>query len=81
MQQELVSLYIGKEFEGERAYSRLMSTLFVLLLYSSGMPVLYLIGAFFYIFCFLVTKVLILKFYKKSKTLTRTIPLTSMKII
>ena len=65
-------------FEGEKTYSRMMSTLFVILLYCSGMPILYLIGAVFYTFTYLVNKHLLISFYKKSTTLTRTIPQIAM---
>ena len=47
-------------------------------MYSSGMPIMYFIGFVFYTITFLVNKMLIIKFYKKSSTLTRTIPLASM---
>ena len=59
----------------------MMSTLFVILLYSSGMPVLYLVGAFFFAFTFYSNKMLILKYYRTSLTLSRNIPLFSIKII
>ena len=52
----------------------MMSTLFVILMYCSGMPILYFIGAVFYIVTYLVNKYLLINFYKKSTTLTRTIP-------
>lgn len=78
IQSELENLYVGKEFEGEKAYSRMMSTLMVIQMYSSGMPIMYFIGFVFYTITYLVNKVLIIKFYKKSRTLTRTIPLASM---
>mmetsp|Transcript_5131 Transcript_5131/g.7847 ORF Transcript_5131/g.7847 Transcript_5131/m.7847 type:complete len:137 (+) Transcript_5131:5435-5845(+) len=52
----------------------MMSTLFVILMYSSGMPILYVVGAFFYMFTFYTSKMLIIKFYRTSTTLSRTIP-------
>lgn len=69
------ALYTGKEFKGEKAYSRMMSTMFVILMYSSGMPIMYFTGAVFYIVTFMVNKFLLINFYQKSRTLTRTIPL------
>jgi hypothetical protein len=77
VQTELENLYIGTEFEGEKAFSRMMSTLFVILSFSSGMPVLYIIGLIFYTFTFYVSKLLIVKFYRTSTTLSRTIPVIS----
>jgi len=70
----LEELYTGDVFEGEEAYSRMMSTLFSLLLFSSGMPILYVIGFIFFAGTYITNKIIILKFYTKSTTLTRTIP-------
>ena len=42
------------------------------------MPIMYFIGFTFYSITYIVNKLLIIKFYKKSTTLTRTIPLASM---
>jgi len=41
------------------------------------MPVMYLIGAIFYTGTYYINKILILKYYNKSRTFTRTIPLYS----
>lgn len=81
IQADLEELYTGKEFEGEKAYSRMMSTLFVIQMYGSGMPIMYLIGAVFYSVTYLINKFLLVNFYQKSRTLTRTIPLFSMEFL
>ena len=54
IQEDLEDLYTGKPFQGEKTYSRMMSTLFVILMYSSGVPILYAIGAVFYILNYLI---------------------------
>ena len=59
----------------------MMSTLFVIQMYGSGMPVMYAIGAAFYTITYLVNKLLLIKYYQKSRTLTRTIPLFSMQFL
>jgi len=74
LQSEVEAIYTGDEFEGEAAYSRMMSTLFALLLFSSGMPILYFIGFIFFLGTYITNKIMILRFYTKSSTLTRTIP-------
>ena len=74
LQHELVQLYTGKEFEGEKAFSRMSSTLFVILMYSSGMPAMYMIGAFFFTLTFFISKLLIIKFYRTQTTLANIIP-------
>jgi hypothetical protein len=81
IQGDLEQLYMGKEFQGEKAYSRMMSTLFVILLYSSGMPILYVTGLVFYTATYLINKMLIMNYYQKSRTLTRTIPLFSVEFL
>ena len=74
-------LYTSKEFEGEKAFSRMMSIVFVIFIYSSGMPILYLVGAFFCGITYFTNKFLILKYYKRSTTITRTVPLTMIKYL
>jgi hypothetical protein len=69
---------MGKIFKGEKAYSRMMSTMFVIQMYSSGMPILYLNGFVFYTVTYWANKVLLIYYYQKSRTLTRTIPLFTM---
>ena len=44
-------------------------------MYSSGMPIFYVIGAIFYTVTYLVNKYMLIYYFKKSLTLTRTIPL------
>ena len=48
----------------------MMSILFVVLIFSDGMPILYIIGFLFFGGTFVVQKVLLLRFYKKSSSLT-----------
>ena len=78
-QKELQDLYTGSNFNVEVVYSRMMSTLFVIIMYSSGMPILYAIGFFFFIITYFVNKLLLLKYYKKSSSSTRAVPLHSLK--
>lgn len=52
----------------------MMSTLIVIVSYSSGMPVLYFVGAFFFGATYLVNKTVLFKYYQKSLTLNRVVP-------
>lgn len=81
IQKYLEALYTGKPFKGEKAYSRLMSTMFVIQMYSSGMPILYLNGFIFYLVTFCCNKMLLIYYYQKSRTLSRTIPLFTMQYL
>ena len=76
-----MKLYEGEEFEGERVYSRMMSLLFCILIYSGGMPILYVIGFALYTWTYLVKKIMIFKYYQTSRTLTRTIPIFSVHFL
>lgn len=59
VQKEVEDLYTGGKFAGEKTFSRMMSTLMVIITYSSGMPVLYLVGAIFFCGTFIVNKTVI----------------------
>lgn len=74
-------MYTGEIFEGGRNFSRMMSTLMVLLTYSSGMPVLYVVGAIFFFMTYLANKVVLFKFYQKSLDLNRVVPQYSMQFL
>ena len=58
-----------------------MSTLLVIITYSSGMPVLYLVGSLFFCVTFIVNKALIISFYQKTLTLNRVVPNFSMQFL
>jgi hypothetical protein len=74
-------LYTGECFEGASTFSRIMSTLLVMLSYSSGMPVLYIIGAIFFLFTYQVNKIVLYKYYQKSLDLNRVVPEYSMDFL
>jgi hypothetical protein len=59
-----------------------MSTLFVVLFYSSGMPILYLLAVVFFTFTYLANKLLFFNYYQKTDhSLSRDLPLYSLKIL
>ena len=55
--------------------------MFVILLFGSGMPVLYPIGVFYYSVTYIVNKTLILNFFKRTRTMNRTIPTYTMQLL
>ena len=60
----------------------MMSTLFVLLFYSSGMPVLYLLGLLFFAVTYFVNKMLFFNYYQRTdSSLSRDLPIFSIKIL
>lgn len=50
-------------------------------MYCGGMPIMYAVGFVFYLATFVFNKWLILKFYTKSRTLTRTVPLFAVEFL
>lgn len=50
-------------------------------MYSSGIPILYLNGFVFYVVTYWANKFLLIYYYQKSRTLTRTIPLFTMEYL
>jgi hypothetical protein len=63
-QSELNEAHLGPEFELSFRYATIMSTMFICLTFSSGIPVMYMItGVCFYVY-FVVDKYLFIKLYK-----------------
>lgn len=58
----------------------MISTLLIICAYSSGMPILYLIGFFFAALTYLVNKLVLFKFYQKTLTLDRLLPMQIKKL-
>ena len=59
----------------------MMSTLLVILTFSSGMPILYVIGFIFFFTTFVTNKLALFKYYQKTTTLSRFIPMTAMRFL
>jgi len=60
IQQDLENLYTGRDFKGEQTYSRMMSTMFVIQIFCSGMPIMYVIGFIFYTVTYITNKLLLI---------------------
>ena len=63
-QDELNKLHEGPVFEFSNNYAQLMTTFFVCMTFSAGMPVLYIIGMLNFGFTYLVDKYLFINLYK-----------------
>ena len=57
-------MYTGPEWEMDKRYSTLLAQMFIVLTFSSGMPLLYPIGMFCVITTYWVDKYLFISFYK-----------------
>ncbi len=62
---DFLKLYVGPEFDLGTRYSQILSTIFVILLYSPGIPILYLLIFLFFLITYYVDKYLVLNIYKK----------------
>ena len=69
-QKELYSdvekLYIGPDINANKVYASFFVTFFSVLCFSAGMPMLYLIAAVNFWIIFIVYKILLVKYYKKT---------------
>lgn len=82
IQEDLERLYEGPNFECETTLARMMSVTWTLVVFSSGMPVLYALGFVFYLLTYLTNKLLIMKYYKRTDSiLSREIPLTAVRMM
>lgn len=57
-------LYIGPEFSLGSRYAEILATIFVVLIYSSGMPILYACCFFYFFITYWMDKWMILRFYR-----------------
>lgn len=82
VQSELEKLYEGRNFECEKSISRMMSTIFVILMFSPGMPILYFLGFIFFFVTYKTNKLLLMRYYKKTDSLlSREIPIFAVYIL
>ena len=74
VQKDLIGLYTGPKIKGAKVFARMMSTLFIIMMYSSGMPIIYFVGMFWFTIMYIINKLLIVKYYQTTMTFTRIIP-------
>lgn len=65
LQTDYENLYIGPEFLIEVRYSQVLTSFFILMIYSSGMPLLYLVGVVQFCTMYWVDKFLFVRVYRK----------------
>ena len=64
LQEDYENTYMGPEFLIEIRYSQILASFYIMMIYSSGMPLLYPIGMLQYFFTYWVDKFLFLRLYK-----------------
>jgi hypothetical protein len=65
-QEDWNEIYTGEEFSIEDGYSSMHTVTWVALTFSSAMPLLYAVGAVYYIGLYWIDKYLMFNFYRKS---------------
>ena len=74
MFQEVENLYVGPEIKAFVVYSGYFTTFWGIMIFSSGLPALYLVGFATYFTQYWVYKYLLLKFYKKTVSFDDELP-------
>jgi hypothetical protein len=64
LQEDYELSYTGPEFLIEVRYSQILASFYIMMFYSSGMPILYVIGLCQFFLTYWVDKLLFLRFYK-----------------
>lgn len=78
IQSDLNVLYTGDQIQSHYVYAQNFTYMCVVLMYSSGMPILYPFAAVFYCVLYWVYKGLLLKYYGKTTKFNKEIPINSM---
>jgi hypothetical protein len=66
LQQDVEKLYIGEEIASFYVYAQFFTTLWCVLTYSSGIPILYPVAFLNYMILYWVYKILLIKYYRKT---------------
>lgn len=74
LQQDVESLYIGEEIASFYVYAQFFTTLWSVLTYSSGLPVLYPVAFINYLILYWVYKILLIKYYRKTVSFNQDLP-------
>ncbi len=61
---EFIDLYTGPQFNIGMRYSQILTTIFASLIYSSGIPLLYICCFFFFLITYWIDKFLVLRLYR-----------------
>jgi hypothetical protein len=70
-QEDYEGLYTGPNFLIEVRLAQILSTIFVTMTYSSGLPILYLVAALSFVVGYWTDKALLLKYYSLTPGLTK----------
>ena len=75
MQEDLNALYTGDQISSHYVYAQNFTYLWCVLMYSTGMPILYPFGCVFYAVLYWVYKFLLLKYYERTNRFNEELPI------
>lgn len=78
LQSEVNTLYTGDQIQSHYVYAQNYTYLCVVLMYSSGLPIMYPLAAIFYMVLYWVYKGLLLKYYARTTVFDKDIPIESL---
>lgn len=78
IQSDLNTMYTGDQIQSHYVYAQNYTYLCVVLMYSSGLPILYPFACIFYMVLYWVYKGLLLKYYARTTKFNKDIPIESM---
>lgn len=80
-QSELNDLYTGPQMESFIVYANIFSNLWSCLMFSSGLPVLYIVATIFFMSLYWVQKIMLLKVYQRTSSFNEDLALTAIGYI
>lgn len=81
LQDELNTLYTGDQISGHYVYAQNYTYLWCVLMFSTGMPILYPFAVIFYFGLYWVYKLLLIKFYQKTTKFNYHLPIYTTQYI
>lgn len=75
MQEDLNALYTGDQISSHYVYAQNFTYLWCVLMYSTGMPILYPFACIFYAVLYWVYKFLLLKYYERTNRFNKELPI------
>jgi hypothetical protein len=79
IQKDVEDLYVGPEIQAFFVYAQYFTSLWTIMSYSGGQPLLYIVGFLNYFVLYWVFKFLLVKFYKKTTAFNQELPITSIR--
>ena len=77
LQSQLELLYTGDQISSHYVYAQNYTYIYCIMMYSTGMPILYLFGAIFFTLLYWIYKFLLLKYYQRTSRFNAGLPINA----